>query len=92
MGRPCRRRPRADRRGATGALTATEARIAELVAAGHRNGDVAAALFVSVATVEATLTRIYRKLGVRSRTELSRRLTERSTSSPEPLEVPNTSA
>ena len=67
---------------ATGALTTTEARIAELVAAGHRNSEVAAALFVSVATVEATLTRIYRKLGVRSRTELSRRLTERSTSEP----------
>ena len=80
VGRPCRRRPRRIAGGATGALTATEARIAELVAAGHRNSDVAAALFVSVATVEATLTRIYRKLGVRSRTELSRRLTERSTS------------
>jgi DNA-binding NarL/FixJ family response regulator len=35
---------------------------------------VAAALFVTVHTVEANLSRIYSKLGVRSRTELARRL------------------
>jgi DNA-binding CsgD family transcriptional regulator len=52
-------------------LTATEERIAALVGAGRRNREVAAELFVSVATVEAHLTRIYRKLGVRSRTELT---------------------
>ena len=57
--------------GAADALTATETRVAELVAAGRRNREVAGELFVSVATVEAHLTRIYRKLGVRSRTELS---------------------
>ena len=57
-----------------GALTATETRIAELAASGRRNRDIAAELFVSVATVEAHLTRIYRKLGVRSRTELARQL------------------
>ena len=55
VGRRRARRPRTDRRGCDRPrLTATEARIAELVAAGHRNGDVAAALFVSVATVEAS--------------------------------------
>jgi len=37
-------------------------------------GRLAARLYVSVKTVEATLTRVYRKLGVRSRTRLSSRL------------------
>jgi DNA-binding CsgD family transcriptional regulator len=60
----------------TGALTEDEARIAALVIDGRRNREIAATLFVSVATVEAHLTRIYRKLGVRSRSELSRRLLE----------------
>ncbi len=55
-------------------LTPTEARIAELIVAGRRNREIAGALFVSVATVEAHLTRIYRKLHVRSRTELARAL------------------
>jgi len=41
------------------------------VAAGHTNREVAQALFVSVHTVEDNLRRIYRKLGVRSRTELA---------------------
>jgi DNA-binding CsgD family transcriptional regulator len=40
-------------------------------AAGHTNREVAQALFVSVHTVEDNLRRIYRKLGVRSRTELA---------------------
>ena len=53
-------------------LTSQEARVAGLVATGRRNREIAAELFVSVATVEAHLTRIYRKAGVRSRTELSR--------------------
>jgi DNA-binding CsgD family transcriptional regulator len=52
-------------------LTPTEARVAELVAAGGTNREVADALFVSVYTVEANLKRIYRKLGIRSRTELA---------------------
>ena len=56
------------------ALTEGERRIAEQVAAGKSNKEAAAALFVSVHTVEGVLTRVYRKLGVRSRTELSRRL------------------
>jgi DNA-binding CsgD family transcriptional regulator len=57
-------------------LTPTEQRIAELVASGMTNREVAAALFVTPKTVESTLTRIYRKLGVRSRTELARRLAD----------------
>ncbi len=55
-------------------LTESERRIAELVAAGKSNKETAAALFLSVHTVEDALKRIYRKLDVRSRTELSRRL------------------
>jgi DNA-binding CsgD family transcriptional regulator len=55
-------------------LTATERRVAELVAQGNSNHEVAAALFISVKTVEANLTRVYRKLGVRSRTELAAHL------------------
>jgi DNA-binding NarL/FixJ family response regulator len=51
-------------------LTPTEQRIAELVALGRRNREIAGELLVSVATVEAHLTRMYRKLQVRNRTEL----------------------
>jgi DNA-binding CsgD family transcriptional regulator len=57
-------------------LSPSERRVAELVAAGRRNSEVAAELYVSVKTVEAHLSRIYGKLGVRSRTELARRLRE----------------
>jgi DNA-binding CsgD family transcriptional regulator len=52
-------------------LTPTEDRVAALVAGGSTNREAADALFVSVHTVEANLKRIYRKLGVRSRTELA---------------------
>jgi DNA-binding CsgD family transcriptional regulator len=55
-------------------LTVTEARIAAMVREGASNREIAARMFLSVKTVEATLTRIYRKLGVRSRTQLSSRL------------------
>jgi DNA-binding CsgD family transcriptional regulator len=55
-------------------LTPTEGQIASLVGEGRTNREVAEALFVSVDTVEANLKRIYRKLGVRSRTELARKL------------------
>jgi DNA-binding CsgD family transcriptional regulator len=59
---------------ASEALTPTEERVAALVAEGHTNKEVAQALFLSEKTVEANLTRIYRKLGVRSRTALAARL------------------
>jgi DNA-binding CsgD family transcriptional regulator len=55
-------------------LTSTEARIAGLVRDGASNREIATQLYLSVKTVEATLTRVYRKLGVRSRTQLSSRL------------------
>jgi DNA-binding CsgD family transcriptional regulator len=56
----------------TGALTATERRVAQLAAAGRTNQEVAAVLFLSPKTVAAHLTQIYAKLGIRSRTELAR--------------------
>ncbi|MFD8394474.1 AAA family ATPase [Streptomyces sp. NPDC059680] len=65
----------ADRGGEAGAggpeLTPSEARIAELVGGGATNREVAAKLFISVKTVEGTLSRVYRKVGVRSRTALA---------------------
>jgi DNA-binding CsgD family transcriptional regulator len=53
-------------------LTASERRVAELVATGMTNRDVASALFISPKTVEGNLARVYRKLGIRSRAELGR--------------------
>ncbi|NEE03296.1 LuxR C-terminal-related transcriptional regulator [Phytoactinopolyspora halotolerans] len=52
-------------------LTPAERRVSELVAAGRRNREIATDLYVSVRTVEAHLSRIYRKVGVRSRAELA---------------------
>jgi DNA-binding CsgD family transcriptional regulator len=56
------------------ALSATEERIAALAASGLTNREVAAAAFVSQKTVEANLSHVYRKLGIRSRAELGLRL------------------
>ncbi len=55
-------------------LTSAELRVAELVARGRTNREVAAMLFLSERTVESHLTHAYAKLGVRSRTELARAL------------------
>ena len=55
-------------------LTPAERRVADLVAAGRTNAEVAAALFLAERTVASHLTHVYAKLGVRSRTELSRKL------------------
>lgn len=54
-------------------LTASEQRVAELAARGLTTRQIAEAAFVSPKTVEANLTRIYRKLGIRSRAELGQR-------------------
>ena len=53
-------------------LTAAERRVAALVAQGRTNREVAAVLFLGMRTVETHLTRVYAKLGVRSRAELAR--------------------
>jgi DNA-binding CsgD family transcriptional regulator len=66
-----------------GHLTPAEQRIAELVGQGRSNKEVAAELVVTVRTVESNLTRIYRKLGVRSRAELAHRLSARDPVEPE---------
>jgi DNA-binding CsgD family transcriptional regulator len=55
-------------------LTPTEQKIAELATSGMTNRDVAATLYVSLKTVEANLTQIYRKLGIRSRAQLAAKL------------------
>jgi DNA-binding CsgD family transcriptional regulator len=55
-------------------LTPTEAQIASLVAQGRTNQQVADALFVSPKTVEWNLSKVYKKLHVRSRAELAAKL------------------
>jgi len=55
-------------------LTAAELRVAALVAEGRTNREVAAALFLGERTVASHLTHIYAKLGVRSRTDLARKV------------------
>ena len=67
------------RRGSADRLTRTELQVAELAVAGLRNTEIAARLFVSGKTVEANLSRIYRKLGVRSRTELATKMPPQET-------------
>jgi DNA-binding NarL/FixJ family response regulator len=54
-------------------LTTRERDVCELVAAGQTNREVGVALFLSPRTVEHHLRSSYRKLGVRSRTELAAR-------------------
>jgi DNA-binding CsgD family transcriptional regulator len=55
-------------------LSPSELRVAELVAAGRTNREIASALFLGERTVASHLTHVYAKLGVRSRTELARQL------------------
>jgi DNA-binding NarL/FixJ family response regulator len=58
--------------------------VAEHVARGLTNKEVAGALVISVRGVEANLTRIYAKLGVRSRTELAHVLAQQEGNQPPP--------
>ncbi|MEU1268629.1 LuxR family transcriptional regulator [Streptomyces sp. NPDC005799] len=67
------------RSGPVDALTPTEQRIAELAASGLTNREVATALVISPKTVEANLSRAYRKLGIRSRAQLGAWLAQRRT-------------
>jgi DNA-binding NarL/FixJ family response regulator len=61
-----------------GELTAIELQVAELIAQGMSNRTAAAKLFVTVRTIESTLTKIYAKLGVQSPTQLASHLHSRS--------------
>ena len=60
----------------TEALTSQELQVARIVATGVSNKEAAAALFLTPKTIEFHLSKIYRKLDVRSRTALARRLAE----------------
>ncbi|SRX82788.1 helix-turn-helix transcriptional regulator [Mycolicibacterium parafortuitum] len=55
-------------------LTPVEARIARMAAAGYSNKEIAAQVFLSIKTIEMNLSSVYRKLGIRSRTQLHSRL------------------
>ncbi len=69
-------------RTAGGELSAVERRVADLAASGATNKEIAAALFMSAKTVEAHLSRIYRKLDVRSRTELASQISPTAATNP----------
>lgn len=66
----------AERRRLAPHLSKAELRVAELAAQGSTNEQIARKLFITVSTVEQHLTRVYRKLAIRRRTELSSRLPE----------------
>ena len=68
--------------GPTVSLTPQELHVALRVAGGATNKEAAAGLFISAKTVEFHLGNIYQKLGLRSRTELTRRMSEASNGLP----------
>jgi len=58
------------------ALTAQETQVARLVIEGDTNREAAAKLFISPATVEYHLRHIYEKLGLSSRSQLARKISQ----------------
>jgi DNA-binding NarL/FixJ family response regulator len=70
------------RRGAAGApLTARELEIAQLVAGGATNREIAETLFLSPKTVERHVSNALKKIGARNRTQLAERLRDRGAGS-----------
>jgi DNA-binding CsgD family transcriptional regulator len=67
-------RPRRDPIESRSTLTASELRVARLAAEGMTNKEAAQALFLTAKTIEVHLTRVYRKLGIQSRSQLRRAL------------------
>jgi DNA-binding CsgD family transcriptional regulator len=67
-------RPSEPRAAPIGSLTPQELRISLAVAGGATNKEAAASLFISPKTVEYHLARVYTKMGIRSRSELARRM------------------
>ena len=73
-----------ERRSASGQLTGQETRIALPVAEGRTNRQIADELFLSIKTIEGHTHTIYRKLGVRSRVELTVKLLTQPAADTEP--------
>jgi DNA-binding NarL/FixJ family response regulator len=69
-------------RSGADALTPSESRVAELAAEGRTNREIAAELYVTVATVETHLRHAFQKLNVTARTQLSAALAEKITGAP----------
>jgi DNA-binding CsgD family transcriptional regulator/tetratricopeptide (TPR) repeat protein len=67
-------RPRRDRITTRDALTASELRTALMASEGKTNREIAEALWVTLSTVEAHLTRVYRKLDISQRSQLPQAL------------------
>ena len=67
-------RPRRDPIESRSRLTASELRVARMAAEGMSNREIAQALFLTEKTIEVHLTRTYRKLDIRSRSQLGRAL------------------
>jgi DNA-binding NarL/FixJ family response regulator len=73
---------------AGGRLSEAERQVAALAIRGLKNREIAEALFMAVATVEAHLTRLYRKLGIRTRSELARLVAEGQLENPDDPGMP----
>ncbi len=89
LGKPCRTadRPARGRRGHCG-LTRRETEIADLVACGMTNGQIAAALVISPRTAEGHVQRILGKLDLRSRAGVAAWVVERRSGHPDPAASP----
>jgi DNA-binding CsgD family transcriptional regulator len=70
-------RPAAPSRPVTGELSERELQVVRLVAAGLSNGEIAGRLFISPRTVTTHLQHVYARLGLPSRTALTRWVLER---------------